>query len=136
MVARGFNLVSGRLAPSSPLHQFVGDVAALPPEGGPVEVWDPATVRDFVLLEDLARATVHLATAIDVPDIVNICSGVGISFGDAVRAIATERSRPVEVVSLDRPGIRAVVGDPGRLEALTGFRPAMSAALLGRTADL
>jgi len=136
VVARGFNLVSHRLAPVSPLHQFVADVTALPPEGGEVEVWWPDTIRDHILLRDLAVAVARLAEADVVPDIVNVCSGVGVRFGDIVEAIARRQGKDVTIRSLDRPGIPAVVGDPTRMIEHTGVRPEMSAEIVAENSGI
>jgi nucleoside-diphosphate-sugar epimerase len=136
VVARGFNLVSHRLAPVSPLHQFVADVMALPPEGGEVEVWWPDTIRDHILLRDLAVAVARLAEAEVVPDIVNLCSGVGVRFGDIVEAIARRQRKDVTIRSLDRPGIPAVVGDPSRMIQHTGVRPEMSAEIVAESSGI
>ncbi|RUP37356.1 MAG: NAD-dependent epimerase/dehydratase family protein, partial [Gordonia sp. (in: high G+C Gram-positive bacteria)] len=114
-VVRGFNLVAEDLSPVSPLHQFRADVLALPPEGGTVTLWDPSTVRDFILLDDLARVVVAVALHEDPPDVVNACSGVGVDFGSIVRALGVATGRVVTVESLDRPGIPVVLGDPTRM---------------------
>lgn len=134
VVARGFNLVGPNLAPVSPLHQFVTDVTALPREGGEVELWWPDTVRDFILLDDLAEAVARLAFAPEVPDIVNLCSQAAISFREVVEAIAERQGKPVVIRSLDRPGIPAVVGDKSRLVALTGLDPTIDAATIAARA--
>lgn len=133
VVIRGFNLVAPDLPPVSPLHQFLSDVDALPSEGGTVELWWPDTVRDFILLTDLAEAVALLIQVAEVPPIVNACSGVGLAFAEVVQAIAARRGKPVTIDSLDRPGIPVVIGDPGLLERTTGLRPAMSAGLLAST---
>lgn len=132
-VVRGFNLVAEDLSPVSPLHQFRADVLALPPEGGTVTLWDPSTVRDFILLDDLARVVVAVALHEDPPDVVNVCSGVGVDFGSIVRALGDATGRVVTVESLDRPGIPVVLGDPTRMRAVTGVQANMDAALLART---
>ncbi|HNH96411.1 MAG TPA: NAD(P)-dependent oxidoreductase [Microthrixaceae bacterium] len=132
-VVRGFNLVSEDLSPVSPLHQFRADVLALPPEGGSVTLWDPSTVRDFILLDDLAWVVVAVALHEDPPDVVNACSGVGVDFGSIVRALGDATGRVVTVESLDRPGIPVVLGDPTRMRAVTGVQANMDAALLART---
>lgn len=133
VVARGFNLVGPKVAEVSPLHQFARDVAALPDAGGEVEVWWPATVRDFILTDDLAAGLARLALVPDVPDLVNMCAGVAIRFDEIVMAMASERGVDVTVRSLDRPGIPAVVGDPSRLREATGVEPEMTAELIART---
>jgi len=130
VVARGFNLVGPHLAPVSPLHQFLTDVTALPPEGGVVELWDPSTVRDFILLDDLALGVARLALAPVVPDIVNLCSGIGVSFAAIVEAMAARQGKSVEIRSLDRRGIPVVIGDPSRLASVCDVHPRMSAGLI------
>lgn len=136
VVGRGFNFVGPNLSPVSPLHQFLTDIEALPPEGGVVELWYPETVRDFILLDDLAAALGALATLEDPPPIMNLCSGVGVSFANIVVAMARRRGKPVEIRSLDRPGIRAVVGDPTLLWERCGLRPEMSAELIAERAGV
>jgi nucleoside-diphosphate-sugar epimerase len=136
VVARGFNLVSHRLAPVSPLHQFVSDVTALPRGGGEVEVWWPDTIRDHILLRDLAAAVARLAEVDVVPGIVNLCSGVGVRFGDIVEAIARRQGKAVTIRSADRPGIPAVVGDPSRMIDICGIRPEMSAEIIADNAGI
>lgn len=133
VVVRGFNLVAANLADVSPLHQFRSDVEALPPEGGEVTLWYPPTTRDFILLDDLAAVVARLATLEDVPAVVNGCSGVGISFGSIVEALAAATGRSVTIASLDRPGIPAVVGDPTLMRRVTGVDAAMNPELLAST---
>lgn len=136
VVGRGFNFVGPNLSPVSPLHQFLTDVEALPPEGGEVELWFPETIRDFILLDDLAAALGALTTLHEPPPVVNLCSGVGVSFGEIVTAMARRRGKTVTIRSLDRPGIRAVVGDPTLLRERCGIRPEMSAELIAERAGL
>jgi NDP-hexose 4-ketoreductase len=133
VVARGFNLVAHDVPGVSPLRQFADDVDALPPDGGEVELWWPDTRRDFVLLDDLAEAVARLAVAEAVPEIVNVCSGVGVAFGDIVTSMAERQGKRVEIRSLERPGIPAVIGDPTLLGRCTGLRPEMSARLIAET---
>lgn len=134
VVARVFNIVGHPVPAVSPLHQWITDLRALPPGGGRVEVWWPATVRDFVRLEDVAQALVDLAAPGVRPDVVNVCSGVGLAYGDIVAALADRLGVDAQVRSLDRPGIAAVVGDPARLIGLTGAAPHMDLDLLARSA--
>lgn len=135
-VARVFNVVGPALSPASPLHQFLTDVTALPASGGTIELWWPDTVRDYVLLDDLGTAVAAIAFADTSLDIVNVCSGVGISFGDIAHAMAASQGKPLGIVSLDRPGIPTVIGDPSRLHALTGITPTISADLIAQHATL
>ena len=122
------------LAPVSPLHQFVTDVTVLPPEGGEVELWWPDTIRDFILLDDLAEAVARLTFADEVPDIVNLCCGAAISFREITEAIAARQGKAITIRSLDRPGIAAVVGDNTRLRDVTGLDPRIDAATIAERA--
>jgi NDP-hexose 4-ketoreductase len=136
-VARGFNLVSAHLAPVSPLAQWLTDVAALPPSGGTIEVWEADTVRDYVLLSDLAGGLAALAAHDGpLPDVVNLCSGVGLRYGDVVAAMVADAGKTAEVVSLGQGGIMTVIGDPRRLIELTGIEPRMSLEVLVAHAGL
>lgn len=132
VVARVFNLVAPDLPGASPLTGWLDDLDALGPAGGPIDVWWPPTVRDFLRLPDAAEALLGLGLADDVPGVVNVCSGVGLAFGDIVEALARRLGIPATVRSLDRPGIPAVVGDPARLRRATGRVPAMSLDVLAR----
>jgi nucleoside-diphosphate-sugar epimerase len=130
-VARVFNIVDHPIPAVSPLHEWLDALRALGPAGGEVEVWWPPTTRDFVMLEDVARALVELATTDTAPPpLVNVCSGVGLRFGQIVEAMAQAMGIHATVRSLDRPGFEAVVGDPELLRSTLGWVPPMSAAAL------
>ena len=141
VVARVFNVVGHPVPASSPMSGWLAEVRALPERGGEVEVWWPATTRDFVHVDDVATSLIDLALAgapradgaAALPPLVNVCTGTGIRFGDIVEALATEVGRPVTVRSLDRPGIECVVGDPSLLISLTGSAPTMTLERLART---
>lgn len=145
-VARLFNLVAAPIPAVSPIHAWLQELRSIAatrqpdvtPGGRPdttgdgggsgafVEVWWPPTVRDFVTLGDAAQALVDLSGVEDTPALVNVCSGTGLSFGEIAAALANALGLSVEVRSLDRPGIEAVVGDPTLLESLIGWKPEMS----------
>lgn len=122
-VARVFNLVGPGAPPGSPIAQFAEDVAALGPLGGAVEVRWPDTVRDVISVDQLARSLIGLSTARQRPPVVNVCSGAGVRFGSLVESLGRRRGVEVQVVSLNLPGIPAVVGDPTILLASTGSVP-------------
>lgn len=136
VVGRGFNLVGAQLPPSSPLGQWLTDVAALPPDGGKIEVWEGRTFRDFILLEDLAAGLAALAMAPAVPDLVNLCSSTGLYYGEIVDALVRAAGKRAEVRSLDQGGIMAVVGDNRRLESIAGIDPQMSLRIVAERASL
>jgi nucleoside-diphosphate-sugar epimerase len=111
-------------------------VGNLPSEGGEIELWWPDTVRDFILLADLAEGVARLAVLDDPPPIMNMCSGIGVSFGDIVKAMAAARGKAVTISSLERPGIETVIGDSSLLRELTGLDPQMSAELIAERAGI
>jgi nucleoside-diphosphate-sugar epimerase len=130
-VARVFNIVDHPIPEVSPIRQWLDDVRALDGVDGAVEVWWPATTRDFVMVEDVAAALVDLAVAAEtLPATVNVCTGTGLRFGDIVEALGRALHTEVVVRSLERPGIAAVVGDPTLLRATIGWAPSMSADAL------
>lgn len=127
-VLRVFNPAGEPTDPSSPIHQFATELAALGPSGGEIELWWPDTVRDFVLWPDIGRAVGALAGLGSLPAVVNVCSGIGVRFGDIVTAMAARAGVDVVVRSSGRrPAIPAVVGDPALLRSLIGWSPHTSA---------
>jgi nucleoside-diphosphate-sugar epimerase len=130
-VARVFNVVDRSLPATSPVQQWLDALEQLGASGtGEVEVWWPATRRDFVSRTDVARALVDLASSDRRPSLVNVCSGVGLAYGEIVSALARRLGIDAAVRSLDRPGIEAVVGDPSTLREAVGWVPEMSMEIL------
>ncbi len=123
LVARPFNLVGPGAPPGTPVAQFAQEVAALRPMGGLVHVQWPATVRDLITVEQLARSLVELASVPTLPGVVNICSGGGVSFGEIVEALGRRRGVEVRVETSGEPGIPTVIGDPSLLRSLIGAAP-------------
>jgi nucleoside-diphosphate-sugar epimerase len=129
-VARVFNVVDRTMPASSPVRQWLDALGELGSVGGEIEVWWPPTRRDFSTRADVARALLDLARATTHPEVVNVCSGVGLAYGDIVAALAEALGVAAKVRSLDRPGIEDVVGDPTLLDEVIGWVPAMSVELL------
>jgi len=125
-VARVFNIVGYPIPEVSPIHQWITDLQALGPDGGTIDVWWPPTTRDFVMIEDVGAALVGLAAATPLPELVNLCSGIGLRYGEIVEALAAELGSAATVNSLNKPGIEAVVGDPALLEQTIGWVPTMT----------
>ncbi|MEX0767478.1 MAG: NAD(P)-dependent oxidoreductase, partial [Microthrixaceae bacterium] len=126
VVARVFNIVGHPVPEVSPIHQWLSDLQALKTSSGSIDVWWPETTRDFVMIEDVATALVHLAEAISVPPIINLCSGIGLKYGEIAEAIAEQLDIALTVNSLNMPGIESVIGDPELLRETIGWVPTMS----------
>jgi nucleoside-diphosphate-sugar epimerase len=125
-VVRVFNIVGYPIPAASPIHQWLTDLQALGHSGGSIDVWWPPTTRDFVMIEDVARALVDIAATIELPALLNLCSGTGLSYGAIAESIAAELGSAATVNSLNRPGIETVVGDPALLEQTIGWVPTMT----------
>ncbi|WP_186760032.1 NAD-dependent epimerase/dehydratase family protein [Luteimonas wenzhouensis] len=94
--------------------------------GEPIEVWgDGAIVRDYIAIEDVARAF-ELAVAGDLaPGAYNVGTGTGASLNEIIAMIESLSGHPLEVRrsparQYDVPGI---VLDPGKFARATGWTP-------------
>ncbi|HEY7412734.1 MAG TPA: GDP-mannose 4,6-dehydratase [Vicinamibacteria bacterium] len=89
-------------------------------------------VRDFTDVRDVVRAYGLLLEAGEAGAVYNVCSGHGLRLGDLLDALLRLARVPVEVrvdpARLRPSDVPAVVGDPGRLRALTGWEPAIPLA--------
>lgn len=102
--------------PSRPQVSSVAAWASRARSGEPLEVEAPNRRRDYVFVEDAARAIVDLATTADVPHVhFNVSNGVAMSDLEVARTVASLR-----------PGGRITVGD----DPDTGYRPALDAGRL------
>jgi UDP-glucose 4-epimerase len=101
--------------------------------GEPLTVYgDGMQVRDYIYVEDLARAFLAVAVSDRIADeAFNVGSGVGTRFRDMVEMIADEIPG-TQVVSVSWPPSRALVEtgdyvtDTGRLCAATNWAPSVS----------
>ncbi|GAB7540211.1 NAD-dependent epimerase/dehydratase family protein [Burkholderia sp. 3C] len=111
-----FDVENGHVVPS--LIRKAEQAAA---NGTPLDVWGrPDTTRDFMYVDDAARAVVHLLDA--ATGLVNIASGVESTMGDLATAVsaAAGLTTPINWLS-DKPvGIPRRSVDIARL-AETGF---------------
>ncbi len=92
---------------------------------------DGTCVRDFVHVDDLARAHVDAIRLLESPDaahVLNVGTGVGYSVRQVVDQAVAVTGRVIRpVVEGRRPGDPArVVADAARLRAATGWRPTHS----------
>ncbi len=135
VVARVFNPVG----PGQPDHLPVAEFAraARSNDRGPLVLRNAATKRDFVSVHDVGRSLIRLATAERVDHaVVNVCSGIGLRYGDLALAMLERLGSERTIRSLGESGIMSVVGDPTRLALMTGLELEASTTLMAELALL
>lgn len=99
-------------------------------------VGNVAARRDFMDVRDVVRAYRLLALNGEPGEVYNVCSGRAVSVNEVIGMLSDLLDYPVQLEVdplLLRPNdVELVVGDPGRMEAVTGFQPQLS---LGQTLE-
>jgi GDP-4-dehydro-6-deoxy-D-mannose reductase len=115
---RIFNVVAPSPNGATVFAQFLAQAAA----GRSVRLGPLGAVRDFVAIDDVARAA---EAAIDrgvAGEAVNVCTGLGRSARDLIAPVAAALGVEVAETTEDgEPGCS--VGDPARCETRLGLRP-------------
>ncbi len=128
-VVRGFNQTGPGQSPDFVAPTIVRQVAAIAAGDatGPLLLGNVHPVRDFTDVRDAVRAYRLLLEEAPLDGPVNVCSGEGISIGELAERALEVAGVDAEVVSeVERQRDRDVstlVGDPGRVRDLTGWRP-------------
>ena len=123
VVARPFNIVGAGEPPGSVIAALATQVLGVPRGAqAHVRLRETASVRDFLDVEDCARALVTLSVAGVSGRAYNVCSGRGVSIREVVASAARVWGRRIEL-ELDEPDAQGTVsiGDPAALTAL-GWR--------------
>ena len=96
---------------------------------------DGGAVRDYLYAGDVARVILDLLDLEDVPPILNVGSGVGVSLSELVEAIEREVGKQARVESRPERGfeVHRIVLDIRRLRALLDFEPLPLADGVSRT---
>ncbi|HWF26590.1 MAG TPA: NAD(P)-dependent oxidoreductase [Solirubrobacteraceae bacterium] len=125
----GFELAWGRIfflyGPREPPQRLLPLVTKALLSGEPARVTEGTQVRDFMHVDDVARAFVEVLDS-EIRGAVNIASGTGVELRELVQLAGAAAGRP-ELIELgaipQRPGEPAVlVADIDRLHRI-GFRP-------------
>jgi UDP-glucose 4-epimerase len=116
----------GPLQPVGRSQGLIGALLAAARNGMPARVFGDGTmVRDYVHVEDVARATVGLAARSGGPRVVNVGSGIGHSVLDAIEVL--DRVAGVELPVEHFPGrgfdVRTIVLDVSLLADLMPWEP-------------
>ena len=132
VVALRYHNVYGRGMPRDTPYSGVAAMFRSAVERGaaPQVFEDGGQMRDFVHVDDVARANVRATRAVGETSrgfaAYNVCSGAPVSILDVARAVAGE-GRPPEVTGDYRLGdVRHVVASPERAQRELGFRAQIS----------
>jgi GDP-4-dehydro-6-deoxy-D-mannose reductase len=95
-----------------------------------IEVGNLESVRDFTDVRDVVRAYWALLLSGTPGEVYNVASGTGTRIGDVLALLVGLSGRHVEVrvdpARLRPADVPALVGDPARLQAATGWTPRLS----------
>jgi GDP-4-dehydro-6-deoxy-D-mannose reductase len=127
---RSFNHVGPGQGSDAPVAQWVRQTVEAEVDGGrAIRTGDLGVVRDFLDVRDIADAYLSLVHS-PAEGVVNVCSGVPIALATVVETVIRRSARPLAVEPDTALARRVdppyVVGDPGRLHELTGWRPRIS----------
>lgn len=130
--ARAFNHVGPGQGPDAPVAQWARQVAAAELEGrGTLRTGTLDVVRDFLDVRDVADAYIALVRS-PAEGAVNVCSGEPTPLSLLVELVVARATVAIELErdpALERRGDPpVVVGDAGRLRALTGWAPTVELA--------
>ncbi len=98
-----------------------------------LEVGDLDVVRDFTDVRDVVAAYWALLEKAPSGEVYNVCSGRGVRLGEIVDELCRQARCPLEVkvdpARMRKADVPALVGDPSRLQALTGWSPSVPLAV-------
>ena len=126
--------ISNAYGPGPLGHQAFGAVstfAKVALAGRPLQVFGKTDiVRDFIYVSDVCAALGGLAEVADLPGIVNVGSGTGVSLRELIKVIESCLGRPVQVdiVAARRFDVPSVVLDVSLLKRTLQWEPSVSLA--------
>jgi nucleoside-diphosphate-sugar epimerase len=122
VVARLFNPIGIRSAPTTALGSFVNQIATMGPKGGVLKTGPLEVVRDFIDVGDAAKGLIKLASHPAAKgQVVNLCTGTGVSLQSLVDRLLDVAGVPiVHEVNAQQRGtsdLDIVIGDNRRLKS-------------------
>ena len=129
VVARPFNHIGPRQAPTFAAASFARQIAAAETGAGPrtIEVGNLDTARDLTDVRDIVRAYERLAASGPRGRPYNVCRGRAFRMREILEGLLALARVPIEV-RVDSARLRpadepVLVGDPSRIAAETGWTP-------------
>jgi GDP-4-dehydro-6-deoxy-D-mannose reductase len=133
-ILRPFNVVSPRLPSSTALGNMRRQLLESRGAERTVTCGRLDLVRDYVPVTAVIEVIQHLLAAPAPGRVLNVCSGVGITLGSILDAMAARLGVSLRIEQspelLAIPAAPRVIGDPGRLFQTTGLRIEASAESL------
>ncbi|HEX2850144.1 MAG TPA: GDP-mannose 4,6-dehydratase, partial [Acidimicrobiales bacterium] len=131
VVARPFNHIGPGQAPSFVVSALAKRIVEAQRSGAAaIEMGNPSPRRDLTDVRDVVRAYRLLVERGANGEAYNVCTGVDVRIGDLAARLIELAGGGLELVTgaiemraVDIPVLR---GDPARLEAATGWRPAIA----------
>lgn len=132
VVARVFNLLGAGLPEYLSVGSFASQIAAIEADAREpiVSTGQLAHRRDFVDVDDAARALYLLSLHAKAGEIYNVCSGASVAIGDVLQLMLRESTRNIAVRSVpsrakpfDVPDMR---GSGEKILRQTGWEPTVS----------
>lgn len=121
-IVRPFNIVSPDLPSASALGNMRHQLLAETGRRRVVRCGRLDVVRDFVPLDFVLEAFIRLLDVEAWPNVLNVCSGVGIELGSVLRAMADELDVEVQTIAAPElvaiPAADRIIGDAALLRAL------------------
>jgi nucleoside-diphosphate-sugar epimerase len=133
-ILRPFNVVSPRLPATTALGNMRRQLLGKGGAERAITCGRLDLVRDYVPLSAVAEVTLHLLAKPAPDEVLNVCSGVGISLNSILEAMAERLGIGLRIEQapelLAIPAAPRAVGDPARLARVTGIRVAVTAEML------
>ncbi len=130
IATRSFNHSGRGQASNFLLPSLVARAVAARHGGADVAIGNLDVVRDFLHVEDVVAAYISLVARGVPGEVYNVCSGVGVRVGELATDVLTQAGvqAPLRVdPALQRVvDVPALVGDPAKLTAATGWAPRRS----------
>ncbi len=126
-LVRVFNPVGVENSPDQVLGAFIGKLVRSRSEPAPrlVSMGPLGSIRDFIVVDDLATLIVRLLADGQSGQLVNACSGKGHRVRDLVHRVLKLSKLEVELIeeeaAVSASGYDAVIGDPTQFISLSGL---------------
>lgn len=118
LIVRLFSVLDWNLGEST----LSGAIGRLLNSNGASKIKNGDDIRDFLTPKTISQALLKLVNVTNKIQLVNLCSGVGISIKDAAKRMLEQKNISIHQVNIDsgnsdRP---IIVGNPGLIENLIG----------------